>query len=431
MWWNELWRTYVQGQTSADGSPAEQAPPQIAKARQTVVDHLARLARTRPKDWIAVDDLVDGLHDRNDEFLLGGESIKDEDRGYSYTYRNYGSRYHDNPLGWVMVHHGANSEAAWNGVERVFIEAVLTEGLYWLGLLDLGYASDVTPQGGAAPNKPLAVRLTDMGRWLLLQEAPPAVPEETGRVVVQPNFHIFAFDPISDAVLARLDTFAVRLNAERAIEYVVSRESVYRAQLAGQTTGEIQGWLEQTTGAALPQNVARSLTEWQSDFERIVIRGRVGWLETTPEQADALLDNPTLRPAIVKRISPTGLLVRASRMDALEQALLAAGELPRAQRRSGQRAPRQRHPGRGWPHRLRASKPQHLRLRPATGHQRANGRGLAGHARPASAGRARPAWTRPRSSPRWRPWLWAACRPPCSSKSRPGPATTARPAYRP
>jgi hypothetical protein len=327
-WWNELWRTYVQGQTSASGSPAEPAPPRIGDARQKVVDHLARLTRPNPQDWIAVDDLADGLNDRDDEFLLGWESIKDESR--SYSYRSYGSRYQYNPLGWAWYIHSTGADTGWNRVERVFIEAVLTEGLYWLGLLDLGYASDVqaAARGGAAPSKPLAVRLTDMGRWLLLNQPPPAIPEETGRVVVQPNFHIFAFDPISDAVLARLDTFAVRQNAERAIEYVVSRESVYRAQLAGQTTGGIQGWLEQVTGATLPQNVGRSLVEWQADFERIVIRGRVGWIETTPEQADALLENPTLRPAIVKRISPTGLLVRASRMDAVEQALLAAGELP-------------------------------------------------------------------------------------------------------
>ena len=57
--------------------------------------------------------------------------------------------------------------------------------------------------------------------------------------MAQPNFRIFAFDPISDAVLARLDSFAVRLNADRAIEYELSRESVYRAQLAGQNVSGI------------------------------------------------------------------------------------------------------------------------------------------------------------------------------------------------
>jgi hypothetical protein len=172
------------------------------------------------------------------------------------------------------------------------------------------------------------VRLTDMGRWLLLNQPPPAIPEETGRVVVQPNFHIFAFDPISDAVLARLDSFAVRQNAERAIEYILSRESVYRAQQAGQSTADIHAWLEQTTGAALPQNVARSLAEWQGDFERIVIHSRVGWLETTPDQADMLMENPALRPAILKRVSATSLLIHSEHMDTLERSLLAAGELP-------------------------------------------------------------------------------------------------------
>ncbi len=214
-------------------------------------------------------------------------------------------------------------------MERIFIQAVLAEGLYWLGLVDLGYAKPVAAEGDAAPGGLLAVRLTEMGRWLLLNGPQPAIPEETGRVVLQPNFRIFAFDPISDSVLARLDSFAVRLNAERAIEYELSRESVYRAQLAGQNVSEIKAWLEEVTGAALPQNIARSLDEWQAAFERIVVKSRVGWLEAaSPELVDALLADPDLRAMILKRPTPTGLIVRADRVDALEQALLAAGELP-------------------------------------------------------------------------------------------------------
>ena len=118
----------------------------VIEARQKVVDHLARLARSSPQDWIAVDDLVDGMNDRDDEFLLGWQSIKDDNRNYSY--RNYGSRYQYNPLGWAWYIYGSGSDAGWDRVERVFVEAVLTEGLYWLGLLDLGYASDVTAARG-------------------------------------------------------------------------------------------------------------------------------------------------------------------------------------------------------------------------------------------------------------------------------------------
>lgn len=327
-WWNELWRTHTPGLTNAPGGPCDPAPSRIADARRKVVDCLTRLARPTPNAWIAVEDVSRSLQDRDDEFLLGWEDSREENR--PYTYRTFGSRYQSNPLGWAWYGRTAGQPAGWGQVERVFIEGVLCEGLFWLGLADLGYAELATSvqRSAAAPGRPLAVRLTDMGRWLLLNQPAPAIPEETGRVVVQPNFHIFAFDPISDAVLARLDSFAVRQNAERAIEYILSRESVYRAQLAGQTAAGIQEWLEQTTGAPLPQNVARSLAEWQANFERIVIRGRVGWLETTPEQADALMANDAMRPAILKRVSATGLLIQAERMDALERALLAAGELP-------------------------------------------------------------------------------------------------------
>ncbi len=83
------------------------------------------------------------------------------------------------------------------------------------------------------------------------------------------------------------------------------------------------------TGAPLPQNVARSLAEWQAAFERITVRSRVGWLEAAaPELVDALLTDVRWSKVILKRATPTGLVVRAERIDDLEKALLAAGELP-------------------------------------------------------------------------------------------------------
>lgn len=337
-WWNELWATYVSGQTRASGTPIDFTPPKIGEARRKVLEVLMNLARQQekqqqtPQVWVALDDIADYLHDRDEEFLVERGTAESQYQAYRYSYYNQASfsPYQYNQLMWSWGDAYAKSEDdGWNGVERVFIEAVLTEGLYWLGLVDLGYARPVTQEGGKAPEGLLAVRLTDMGRWLLLNGPKPAVPEESGRVVLQPNFRIFAFDPISDSVLARLDAFAVRLNAERAIEYDLTRESVYRAQLAGQTAGQIATWLEQITGAALPQNVARSLDEWQAAFERILVRTQVGWVEAaTPELIDALEANPQLQPIIIKRATPTGLIVRGGMMNVVEQTLLAASELP-------------------------------------------------------------------------------------------------------
>jgi hypothetical protein len=324
-WWNELWPT---SPSRTNIGLSDFAPKAVVQARQSVLDALVHLARGGAA-WVPVDELNDHLRSANDEFLIDRETAESTHYGYYYGSRFSASPYIYNALQWAWDTYQRDNEAGWDGVEGVFIRTVLAEGLHWLGLVDLGYLRPVTPEGGLAPAGLVAVRLTEMGRWLLLHQAPPEIPAEGGRVVVQPNFRIFAFDPIADSVLAQLDSFAVRLNAERAIEYELSRESIYRALLAGRTVTEICAWLERVSGAAMPQNVGRSLAEWQTAFERISIRPKVGCLQVAhPELADAIEADPDLRVAVISRVSPTSLLIHAALVDEVEQALLEKAELP-------------------------------------------------------------------------------------------------------
>ncbi len=334
-WWNELWTTYVQGSTRAAGAITDFAPPAVVQARKRVLTALTELLRRHQaqdaaaEPWIALDVLDRYLRNSDEGFLVDRELAETQARYYYYSDNQFASPYLANSLGWTWADFGRDEDAGWRGVERVFIKAVLSEGLYWLGLVDLGYAQAVTPAGGNAPEGWSAVRLTDMGRWLLMGGPEPTIPEETGRVVLQPNFHVFAFDPISDSVLAHLDSFAVRLNAERAVEFEITRDSVYRSQQAGQPVGAIKEWLEQVTGSPLPQNVGRSLDEWHAAFERIIVWPDVSWLGVAePGQAEKLLADPELQGSIIKQGTPTGLLVHADKATELEQALLKAGELP-------------------------------------------------------------------------------------------------------
>lgn len=323
-WWNELWAT-TQDFGADTKSVIAPAPAEVATARQTVLDQLAIAFEPNPSAWLDIDTFIGTMQLQHNEFLLKNVASR-------YYYRDEeGStgRYQNNTLGWGWYIKDDDRDLGWTKVETPFIKAILHEGLYWLGLVDLGYDAEVTANGGTAPASMCAVRLTDMGRWLLLGKAPPVVAEESGRVVVQPNFHIFAFDPISDQVLARLDSFAGRVNVGRAVEYVISRESLYAAQQAGQTAAEVQGWLEQVTGAPLPQNVARSLAEWQGSFEQITLYSRTVWIETaTAELADALLSLKALKGAGLRRVTSTGLLAPVDKVDSIEQALHAAGEAP-------------------------------------------------------------------------------------------------------
>lgn len=320
-WWNELWNTKP---AQAVGTPTDFAPRQVVMARRKVLDVLAHFSR-RGEEWIALEVISEHLRQTDEEFLID-RATAESDR---YAYYAGQSPYVSNALQWIWPDYNRDEDAGWDGVEEVFIRSVITEGLYWLGLVDLGYLKPVTAEGGTAPDAVTGVRLNEMGRWLLLNEPVPQVPAESGRVVVQPNFRIFAFDPIADSVLARLDSFAVRLNAERAIEFELTRESVYRAQQAGQDVASIRAWLEQITAAPLPQNISRSLEEWQAAYQRIIVRPKVGWVEvTSPELADAILADPDLSVTVIARPGPTSLLVHAALVDELEQGLLALGELP-------------------------------------------------------------------------------------------------------
>ena len=121
------------------------------------------------------------LRDHDEEFLVDRETAERMLGRYygRWSYTGY-SPYQYNTLGWVWDSYARSTEKGWENVERVFIEAVLTEGLYWLGLVDLGYAQQVTPQGGNAPAGLLAVRLTDMGCWLLAGDPSRPSPKRPG-----------------------------------------------------------------------------------------------------------------------------------------------------------------------------------------------------------------------------------------------------------
>jgi hypothetical protein len=343
-WWNELYATYVQGSTRAPATAEDFAPPVVVHARRKVLDALIQFAAQSAKTnageadgaWIGVRQISDYLRDVDEEFLIERQTAEQQTYYASYWSTRPTSPYEVNTLGWQWSGYETDENAGWEGVEGVFIRAVLSEAPYWMGLLDLGYTQEIKQDGGSAPENVAAVRLTDMGRWLLLGAERPTIPAETGRVVVQPNFHIFAFDPIADSTLAQLDRFATRLNAERAIEYEISRESVYQAQQLGMTAGDIAAWLEEVTGAALPQNVMRNLEEWQAAYERITIRPHVALLHVADAHLlDQVMADPNLTGAVIKRLDPTAALVRADKTAWLERQLLEAGELPAHTARGG------------------------------------------------------------------------------------------------
>ncbi len=296
------------------------AGDEVIGARRTVLEYVEGLAADG--DWIAFDALLSQIRELDYEFLFRRPPAPPY--GYSsYYYVQHPYTASTNRLGLEFPDITSDDDG-WDKVETGFIRGVIVGPLYWMGLADLGRAREAK---GDEP--PAAFRLTPLGEWLLGLGPQPDIPAEGGRVIVQPNLHVIALDPVNDATLVTLDHFAERLSAERAVEYRLTRESVYAGQQQGWDVARLKDFLRQHTGAELPGNVARTLDEWQAQHERIVLRPRVTLAHGTVNALDDLMRDPQTAPLVAARPAPE--LIRLKNTEAIPvvmKALGAQGILP-------------------------------------------------------------------------------------------------------
>jgi len=288
--------------------------PGVQHARQALLRAVIEAASGA---WLAFDTLIAFVRETDYEFLI--PRPPPSPYGYYYSPGPYTAE--NNP--YVANFFAGQDEAAgWERVEANLLRGVVAGPLLWLGLADLGWA-------GAAEGPATAYRLTPLGLWVLGRGPQPEIPMEGGRVIVQPNLHIVALDPVNDNTLVTLDRFAERLSAERAVEYQLSRASVYAGQQAGWDVDRIKAFLRAQTGVDLPANVARTLDEWQAQHQRIVLRPAVSLVHGPAELLAALAQSPALSAQVAGRPAPEVLrLASAAAIPAVVEAVGAQGSLP-------------------------------------------------------------------------------------------------------
>lgn len=317
--WNEV--LSITGiSTYSIGTRIDTAPEQIVQARHTVLTHITELHKAQP-GWTAFDTLVDSLRSADYDFMLP----RDFKPQYGYYYYSYTNRSpysaYGNAMHWEFYLNTSDEAEGWEYVEASFIRAVVLEPLHWMGLADIGYTNDQV----------VAYRLTEMGAWVLGVGNEIEIPEGEGKVIVQPNYEIIALDPISDMALARLDEFADRISAERAMQYTLSRESVYRAQKKGWTSQRIINTLQQMSDHPLPQNITRTLLEWQTLHERITIHRRATLLQANGARLmDELFEITSINQHLTARPGEAVALVapEGPAASALIESLQEIGHLP-------------------------------------------------------------------------------------------------------
>ncbi|MBI5877962.1 MAG: helicase-associated domain-containing protein [Chloroflexi bacterium] len=313
-YWNEL--LAPAGASGYDRR--RRAPAELAVARAMLLKHCVQLGVNH---WVALPDLLDRVRLADYQFLFPRQPM-----AYGSSYGQYYTPYIGGGNPYNVSYPGIHDEAeGWEQVEAAILAHMLSGPLHWLGLIDLGYEKE----------RLVAYRLNAFGAWLLGQGGEIALDHEGGRIVVQPNYQIVAMEPIRDDVLLTLEEFAQFEGGDNALSYTLSRESVYRAQRAGWDGPRIAAWLVQVSGAPLPQNVQRTLEEWQAQSQRIVIRRSVTVLHAdSGETLDALNRVASLAPLIGQRQHATVALLDAPFADA-GRALREAG-WPLLSTRAGQ-----------------------------------------------------------------------------------------------
>jgi hypothetical protein len=280
------------------GTEALAYGPRYQLAREVLRSTLAGLPQGV---WLDPEDLLDAALRDGRGFLFDPRSPEVSRSPYDYVASTNASRRKQLDA-WASQY----VRLCLNGVPRL------------IGVVEVGYTGD----------RLSAFRLTPEAPTLLAEEVPSVDrPADGGRVIIQPSFQILAMGPVPLGCLARLDLLATRVRADRAaMEYRLTRESVYRALQSGMGAAQVMDTLRAVSDTDLPQNVLRSLEEWGAHQERIVFRRRVSLLQASdPALLDALVQGAGDG---LRAVTPDVALLAPERQEALLARLLERGILP-------------------------------------------------------------------------------------------------------
>lgn len=216
--------------------------------------------------------------------------------------------------------------------------AALLGPLAWLGIVTL----ETPPSTPAHPSNgrdPIACHTTPAATILRQpndendatsgESEPPTLVERHGRVVVQPNFTIVAYPPLTAPQLLLLDACAAEESFERTASYQLTRPSIVRARQYGYDAVNLRQRLEALTGSPLPANVSTTLTDWARQADRVQLSHAVTLLEVeNASLLDALLTDRVAARWIERRLTPTAALLTGEGADNARAWLLRRGELP-------------------------------------------------------------------------------------------------------
>lgn len=196
------------------------------------------------------------------------------------------------------------------------VRAVTAGSLYRLGLTEL-YRD---------PSQQEFVRLTPLGRRVVLNETRDQPASERPRFVVQPNLEVYAPPGLPAGDLYRLFRMAEPAGAGLL---AISRESLRKAFDSGERSDELIAFLRERSVSGLPQNVEYLIREVGAKHGHI----RIGQAGLFIQVSDPLLmkelqSQKGLKVHFREELSETIALISGDSIDAVMKQLRQAGYMP-------------------------------------------------------------------------------------------------------
>ena len=221
---------------------------------------ICRLRESTTEEWVGIEELKDWI--RSELFI-------------------------DNqPLKWIQV----NEERVQLALETPLL----------LGIVEGAYRG----------KKLLAVRLTDVGAAVLLNQQPEA-PKANDTFFVQPNFEVTVFtSEMRYESLYRLMLITEPVRTDVVSTYKITDKSVFEAIELGLRADDVLGFLERESSKPVPKNVARSIRDWTSQTTFASL-SEVTLFETENERdMENLMIQPEFKKNVVRQVGPTAVIVR-------------------------------------------------------------------------------------------------------------------------
>ncbi len=198
---------------------------------------------------------------------------------------------------WLWTNH-----PSWAGTLQE--DAAKDKGTGWAEafLLGIAYPLQLVEVAGEA------VRLSPLGRHLLLSEPePPAPPTFPQTLLVQPNAEILAYrQGLTPALIGTLSRFAHWKGLGPACTLELTADQTYRGLETGLTLPMIVQTLTRHSSRPVPAAVADLLQRWASKRERITIYTSAVLVEfTTPAELDTAVARGIVAIRLTDRIGIT------------------------------------------------------------------------------------------------------------------------------